>query len=81
MLRLQERLAQRNAEGRGAFAGARRFSGSMPAVPGNYADTRQISACHCEERSDVAIRTPCGSAKQEAILRANTEKCIRICPK
>ena len=27
-----------------------------------YADTRQISACHCEERSDVAIRSLCGRA-------------------
>ena len=26
------------------------------------ADTWQISACHCEERSDVAIRSPCGGA-------------------
>ena len=40
-----------------------------------YADTQQVSACHCEERSDVAIRTPCSSTKRKAILKANTEKC------
>ena len=38
-----------------------------------YADTQQVSACHCEERSDVAIRTPCSSTKRKAILKANTE--------
>ena len=37
------------------------------------ADTRQISACHCEERSDVAIRSPCSGAEREAILWANTK--------
>ena len=51
----------------------RRFSGSTPAVPWFYADTRQVTACHCEERSDVAIRTPCSSTKRKAILWANTE--------
>ena len=33
-----------------------------------YADTQQVSACHCEERSDVAIRISCGSAKQNATI-------------
>ena len=37
------------------------------------ADTQQVSACHCEERSDVAIRFSCGSTKQEAAPKANTE--------
>ena len=46
----------------------RRFSGSTPAVPWFYADTRQVSACHCEERSDVAIRSPCGSTQQNATI-------------
>ena len=32
------------------------------------ADTQQISACHCEERSDVAIRSPCSTASQKAVL-------------
>ncbi len=31
--------------------------------------------CHCEERSDVAIRYSCGRAWRRAALRANTEKC------
>ena len=31
--------------------------------------------CHCEERSDVAIRIPCGSAKRTAVLWANAGKC------
>ena len=26
------------------------------------------SACHCEERSDVAIRSPCSTASQKAVL-------------
>ena len=46
----------------------RRFSGSTPAVPWFYADTRQVSACHCEERSDVAIRISCGSTQQNATI-------------
>ena len=32
------------------------------------ADTQQISACHCEERSDVAIRSPCSTTSQKAVL-------------
>ena len=36
--------------------------------------------CHCEERSDGTIRTPCGSTKRKAILWANTQL-LRICPK
>ena len=51
-----------------------------PVVRSCGANTRQVSACHCEERSDVAIRTPCGSAKRKAILWANTQL-LRICPK
>ena len=31
--------------------------------------------CHCEERSDVAIRNSCGSAKRTAVLWANAGKC------
>ncbi len=54
-------------------AGARTLSGSTPAVPRYDGATRQVTACHCEERSDVAIRNPCGSTKQNAILWANTE--------
>ena len=30
-----------------------------------HADTRQVSACHCEERSDVAIRFPAGKGKEK----------------
>ena len=37
------------------------------------ADTQQISACHCEERSDVAIRSPCSTASQKAVPQANTQ--------
>ena len=51
------------------------------------ADTQQVLACHCEERSDVAIRTPCGSTKRNAtipgetqLFPANTQP-LRICPK
>ena len=46
----------------------RRFSGSTPAVPWFYADTRQVSACHCEERSDGTIRISCGSTQQNATI-------------
>ena len=42
------------------------------------ADTQQISACHCEERSDVAIRSPCSTASQKAVLWANTKKCYKF---
>ena len=35
--------------------------GSTPAVPRYCADRRQVFACHCEERSDVAIRFSCSS--------------------
>ena len=41
-------------------------------------DTQQISACHCEERSDVAIRSPCSTASQKAVLWANTKKCYEF---
>ena len=38
-----------------------------------YADTPHVSACHCEERSDVAIRSPCSTASQKAVPQANTQ--------
>ena len=49
-----------------------RFSGSKPAVPRYYAGRRQISTCHCEERSDVAIRSPAVGRSKIAVLRANS---------
>ena len=49
-----------------------RFSGSKPAVPRYYAGRRQISTCHCEERSDVAIRNPAEGHSKIAVLRANS---------
>ena len=49
-----------------------RVQGRFPAVPWYYAGTQQVLACHCEERSDVAIRTPCGGAWRSAVLKANT---------
>ena len=39
-----------------------------------HADTRQVSACHCEERSDVAIRSPCSSRKRKANTLGEYEK-------
>ena len=39
------------------------------------------SACHCEERSDVAIRSPCSTASQKAVLWANTKKCYEFAQK
>ena len=36
------------------------------------------SACHCEERSDVAIRSPCSGAEREAILWANTKSITNL---
>ena len=44
------------------------------------ADTQQVLACHCEERSDVAIRISCGSTSETQLFPANTEK-LRICPR
>ncbi len=38
-----------------------------------YADTPHVSACHCEERSDVAIRSPCSTTSQKAVPWANTQ--------
>ncbi len=35
-------------------------------------DTQQVSACHCEERSDGTIRILCGRAQQKAVLWANS---------
>ena len=49
-----------------------RFSGSKPAVPRYYAGRRQISTCHCEERSDVAIHNPAEGHSKIAVLRANS---------
>ena len=37
------------------------------------ADTQQISACHCEERSDGTIRSPCSTTSQKAVPWANTQ--------
>ena len=37
-----------------------------------HADTCHVSACHCEERSDVAIRSPCSSTKRKAILHGKS---------
>ena len=58
-----QRLQGRGAQGARKHAGCQRLQGrfgSIPAVPRYCADTRQVSACHCEERSDVAIRFSCG---------------------
>ena len=71
LLRLQGRLARWNAKDGGAHA--RTFPAVLRQCPLANADTRQISACHCEERSDVAIRISCGSTKRKAILWANPE--------
>ena len=57
-----------------------RFSGSKPAVPRYYAGRRQISTCHCEERSDVAIRSPAvGHSKEQ--YSGRIPKASRIRPK
>ena len=45
------------------------------------ADTQQISACHCEERSDGTIRSPCSTTSQKAVLWANTKKCYEFAQK
>ena len=37
-----------------------------------HADTRHVSACHCEERSDVAIRVPAEILGKQVLLRANS---------
>ena len=42
------------------------------------ADARQISACHCEERSDAAIRSPAVGQNRKAILWANTESVTNL---
>ncbi len=34
-----------------------------------HADTRHVLACHCEERSDVAIRSPAAAQSREQRLR------------
>ena len=66
-VRMQRRGVQWHTEGGGVGAVARgwctasgqgRFSGSIPAVPWYYVDRQQITACHCEERSDGTIRSP-----------------------
>ena len=39
---------------------------------------KDVPHCHCEERSDVAIRSPCGSTERKAVLWANSQfLCIR----
>ena len=43
------------------------------------ADACHVSACHCEERSDVAIRSPCGSTWQRVVPKANPQL-VRIRP-
>ena len=54
-----------------------RLQGRFPAVHRQCvlapAHTCPPSACHCEERSDVAIRNSCGSTNRKAILWANTK--------
>ena len=72
--RLQGRLARWNAKDGGAPAYTRTFPAVLRQCPLANADTRQISACHCEERSDVAIRSPRGSAKQKATIPGEYEK-------
>ena len=50
--------------------------GGARVLPGKVlanADTQQISACHCEERSDGTIRSPCSTTSQKAVLWANTK--------
>ena len=37
-----------------------------------YADTQQVSACHCEERSDAAIRSPAAAQSKTQLFPANT---------
>ena len=60
-----------------------RLQGRFPAVPWQRplanADTWQISACHCEERSDVAIRSP-AAAQTEKQSFGRIRKALRICP-
>ncbi len=51
------------------LAVARTLSGSTPAVPRYCADRLQISACHCEERSDGTIRSPAVAQSKEQRLR------------
>ena len=43
-----------------------------------HADTCQIFACHCEERSDGTIRSPRGSAKQKATIPGESGKCYEF---
>ena len=57
---------------------ARTLSGSTPAVPRYCADRRQVFACHCEERSDVAIRNSCGSTNRKAILPGEYGKAANL---
>ena len=38
------------------------------------ADTLQTSACHCEERSDVAIRISAEILGKRVLLRANSRR-------
>ena len=38
------------------------------------ADRLQVTACHCEERSDVAIRIPAEILGKQVLLRANSRR-------
>ena len=37
-------------------------------------DALQVIACHCEERSDVAIRFSCSAALQKVVPKANSQR-------
>ena len=75
--RLQGRLARWNAKDGGAPAYTRTFPAVLRQCPLANADTRQISACHCEERSDVAIRSP-AVAQNEKQYFGRIRKVLRI---
>ena len=49
-----------------------------PAVPGYCADTWQVSACHCEERRDVAIRISLRQGITESSTSGEYGKVLRI---
>ena len=54
------------------------FASPSRQCPLANADTRHVLACHCEERSDVAIRFSCGSTKRKAILWANLKSATNL---
>ena len=70
---MQGGLARWNAKDRGVAAVARgalldeRTDGCefAPVVRPCSANTQQVFACHCEERSDVAIRVPAEKGKEK----------------